>query len=143
MAVTSDILELIALNTLVKHLELGVNLSDSWERVIMLKTAYSRIEMFLAECAPDPYAWSVLRREGYFALHLLSAVRRPHESENDRKFLITVLESLFDIFNGDVEWEVIPDNKHRALVRRAIAVARDGPDPPNYECGEDSQFDVF
>ncbi|KIV98983.1 uncharacterized protein PV09_09264 [Verruconis gallopava] len=144
--VTKDILELIALDTLVKHTALDINLSDSWERVLMLKTACSSIEMFLAECAPDPYAWSVLRREGYFALHLSSAIRGVLESEDrpkDREFLLTILESLLEIFNGDVEWDIVPDNVPRALVRRAIAVARDGPDPPNYEWGEDSQTDAF
>ena len=79
-------------------------------------------------------------------MHLSVAIRELHESEDiskDRKFLLAILDSLSEIFNGDVEWEIVPDNVPRALIRRAIAVAMDGPDPPNYEWGEDSQIDMF
>lgn len=52
----TDILELISLDILNKHLGLNIDLSDAWERVLRLQTASANIETFLTECAPDPYA---------------------------------------------------------------------------------------
>lgn len=89
----------------------------------------------MAECAPDPYAWSILRREGPFTLNLWRAIHTFEQDGNrprDREYLIGILETLEEVFKGDVKWEIVPDN-----------VAKEGPDPPGYEGGEDSRIDLF
>ena len=142
----TDILELISLDTLIKLLGLNIDLSDCWERTLMRRNASASIETFLAECAPDPYAWSILRREGPFTLNLWMVIHTFEQDRNrprGREYLIGILEALEEVFKGDVKWEIVPDNVAQAVMRRAIAVAKEGPDPPGYEWGEDSRIDLF
>ncbi|KAF2260229.1 hypothetical protein CC78DRAFT_571365 [Lojkania enalia] len=137
----TDILELISLDILNHHLGLNIDLSDSWKRVLKPQSAFASIEMFLAECAPDPFAWSVLRREWYFKFSLGSVVQEYEQEEkktNNRECLIGILETLRDKLEGDVEWEIVPEKVPRAVMRIAVAIAKDGPNPPYIDWSDES-----
>jgi hypothetical protein len=143
----TDILELISLDILNRHLGLNIDLSDSWNRVLKPQSAFASIETFLAECAPDPYAWSVLRREWYFKFNLGRVVQEYEQEEkkaNNRECLIGILETLRESLEGDVKWEIVPDKVPGAVMRIAIAIAKDGPDPPTIDWSdEDYSIDPF
>jgi hypothetical protein len=59
-------------------------------------------------------------------------------------YLISILETLSETLENCVEWEIVPDRVPRAVMRMAIAVAKEGPDPPGVDVGdEDLQIDPF
>jgi hypothetical protein len=137
----TDILELISLDILSHHLGLNIDLSDSWKRVLKPQSAFTNIEIFLAECAPDPFAWSVLRREWHFKFSLGSVVQEYEQEEKEtsnRECLIGILETLREKFEGDVEWEIVPEKVPRAVMRIAVAIAKDGPNPPYIDWSDES-----
>jgi hypothetical protein len=141
----TDILELISLDILNKHLGLNIDISDAWERVLGPQTAYGNVEAFLGECAPDPYAWSILKREGPFTLNLGMVILAFERDENRRsrnhEYLIGILETLREILEDGVQWEIVPDTVPRTVMRMAITVAKEGPDPPGFD-GEDEDFRI-
>lgn len=144
----TDILELINLDILNEHLGLNLDLSDSWQRLLVPEAASGNIESFLGECATDWYAWSILKREGHFKLNLWRIIRAFETDENrrntSREYLIGILEALGEALQKDVEWEIVPDHVPRAVMRMAIAVAKEGPEPPGIDVGdEDFQIDPF
>jgi hypothetical protein len=115
---------------------------------ITTKSASANIETFLAEYAPDPYVWSILRREFPFTLNLRMVMRGFEQDKNrrskNREYLIGIFETLWEILKDGVEWEIVPDNVPRAVMRVAIAVAKEDPDPPGFDRGdEDSRIDPF
>ncbi len=144
----TDILELINLDILNEHLGLNIDLSDAWQRLLTPEALFENIEVFLGECATDPYAWSIVKREGYFKLGLWSIIQAYQEDENrrvpSRETLVGILETLAEVLGKVVEWEIVPDHVPRAVMRMAIAVAKDGPDPPGIDIGhQDFQIDPF
>jgi len=144
----TDILELINLDILNEHLGLNIDLSDAWQRLLRLEAASENIETFLGECATDPYAWSILRREGHFKLNKWRVIQTFEQGENrrnkNREYLIGILETLREVLENGVEWEIVPDRVPRAVMRMAIAVAKEGPDPSGIDAGdEDFQIDPF
>ena len=144
----TDILELINLDILNEHLGLNIDLSDAWQRLLKLEAASENIETFLGECATDPYAWSILRREGHFKLKLWGVIRAFEQNEDrknkNRKYLIHILETIGEILENGVEWEIVSDRVPRAVIRMAIAIAKEGPNPPGIDLGdEDFQVDPF
>ncbi len=144
----TDILELINLDILNEHLGLNIDLSDAWQRLLTPGALFENIEVFLGECATDPYAWSVVKREGHFKLSLWGIIRAYEEDENrrvpSREILIGILETLAEVLGKVTEWEIVPDHVPRAVMRMAIAVAKDGPDPPGIDIGhEDFRIDPF
>jgi hypothetical protein len=144
----TDILELINLDILNEHLGLNIDLSDAWQRLLGLEATYENIETFLGECATDPHAWSILRREGHFKLKLWGIIRAFEQDENqknkNREYLIHILETLEEILENGVEWEIVSDCVPRAVMRMAIAVAKEGPNPPGVDLGDENfQIDPF
>jgi hypothetical protein len=144
----TDILELINLDILNEHLGLNIPLSDAWQRLLAPGALFENIEVYLGECATDPYAWSILKREGHFKLSMWGIIRACEEDENrrgpSRETLIGILETLAEVLGKVMEWEIVPDHVPRAVMRMAIAVARDGPDPPGIDIGhEDFKIDPF
>ena len=144
----TDILELINLDILNEHLGLNIDLSDAWQRLLRFETTSENIETFLGECATDLYAWRILRREGHFKLKLWGVIRAFEQDENRknkiREYLIHVLETLGEILENGVEWEIVSDRVPRAVMRMAITVAKGDPNPPGMDLGdEDFQIDPF
>ncbi|KAH8692531.1 hypothetical protein GQ44DRAFT_780093 [Phaeosphaeriaceae sp. PMI808] len=125
----TDILELISIDILNHHLGLNIDLSDSWNRVPKPQSASASIETFLAECAPDPVV------QGY---------EQEEKKTNNRQCLISILETLRDNFEGDVEWKIVLDKVPRAVMRIAVAIAKDGPSLPTIDWSdEDYSIDPF
>ena len=144
----TDILELINFDILNEHLGLNIDLSAAWQRLLRLEATSENIETFLGECATDPYAWSILRREGHFKLKLWGVIRAFEQDENrknkNREYLIHILETLGEILENGVEWEIVSDRVPRAVIRMAIAIAKEGPNPPGIDLrDEDFQIDPF
>lgn len=131
-----------------EHLGLNIDLSDAWQRLLRLEATSENIETFLGECATDPYAWSILRREGHFKLKLWGVILAFEQDENrknkNREYLIHILETLGEILENGVEWEIVSDRVPRAVMRMAIAVAKEGPNPPGIDLGDENfQIDSF
>lgn len=142
----TDIIEMIGFDIVNQKLQLDLDLSDGWKRLFDPGDAISNIDVFLAYCAPDPHAWDILQSDGAFILKLGWVIMKFVEEENrprDRDFLITILETLAGIFKNDPVWDIFPDNIPRVLLTKAIAVAKEGPDPPGFERGEESEKSLF
>ncbi|PMD64278.1 uncharacterized protein K444DRAFT_308397 [Hyaloscypha bicolor E] len=137
----TDILETINLDLLNEHFDLNIDLSDAWQRLLKPGAIAENIKAYLEECATDPYAWNILKREGHFKLNLWRVTRAYGEDGNrrntNREYLIAILETLRKILEKDVEWEIVPDRVPRAVMRMAIAVAKEGPNPPGIDVGDE------
>jgi hypothetical protein len=99
---------------------LNIDISAAWQRLLRLEAASENIEKFLGECAADPYAWSILRREGHFKLKVWGVIRAFEQDENrknkNREYLIHILETLGEILENGVEWEIVSDRVPRAVI---------------------------